>query len=154
MSKTTSASVAAPTTDGQAAFERSGSRQAYVILRSAFTVAPILFGLDKFFDVMTHWAQYLAPPFADLSPFSSATTMHLVGVVEVLAGVLVAVRPRLGAPVVAAWLAGIIVNLLVLGGHLDIALRDFGLLLGALALFTLARANEPSQRREGVGATR
>jgi hypothetical protein len=145
MSKTTATDVSA-TTEGASALERSGSRQAYVILRSAFTVAPILFGVDKFFDVMADWGRYLAPPLADLSPLTVATTMHVVGVVEVLAGVLVAVRPRLGAPVVAAWLAGIIVNLLVLGGHLDIALRDFGLMLAAIALFALGRAHDSRPR--------
>lgn len=151
MSKTTAdQATAAPTEAGATALERSSSRQAYAILRSAFTVAPILFGLDKFFDVMTDWGRYLAPPLAELSPFTVTTTMHLVGAVEILAGLLVAVRPGLGAPVVAAWLAGIIVNLLVLGGQLDIALRDVGLLLGALALFALSRANRASDRRGAV----
>lgn len=112
--------------------------QAYVILRSAFTIAPILFGLDKFFDYMVSWDSYLAPGIASLSPWSVHTTMYAVGVVEIAAGIIVAVRPRIGAPIVALWLLGIIVNLLLLGGHLDIALRDLGLCLAAVALARLA----------------
>jgi hypothetical protein len=117
-----------------------GARQAFLILRTAFTVAPILFGLDKFANVMTHWPKYLAPQFNDLIPGSAHQAMLMVGVVEVVAGLLVAWRPRTGAYVVALWLAGIIVNLLVLGGYGDVALRDFGLLLAALALGRLAPA--------------
>ncbi len=116
----------------------SPTYQAFVILRSAFTIAPILFGIDKFFDYMVNWDTYLAPGIASLSPFSVHTTMHIVGVVEIAAGVLVAVWPRIGAPVVALWLLGIIVNLLLLGGHLDIALRDLGLCLAAVALARLS----------------
>jgi hypothetical protein len=118
-------------------------REAFWILRAAFTVAPILFGLDKFADVMTHWSKYLAPAFDDLVPGSAHQAMLAVGVIEVVAGLLVAWRPRIGAYVVALWLAGIIVNLLVLGGYGDVALRDFGLLLGALALARLAPAYSP-----------
>lgn len=131
--------------------EEQASRQAFLILRAAFTAAPILFGVDKFFSVMTDWGQYLAPAVADLSPFGVATTMYVVGAIEVVAGVLVLLSPRLGAPVVAVWLAGIVVNLLVLGGHLDVALRDFGLMLAAVALFVLSRAHDfrPIGRRRG-----
>lgn len=114
--------------------------EAFLILRTAFTVAPILFGLDKFANVMTDWTQYLAGQFNDLIPGSAHQAMLMVGVVEVLAGLLVAWRPRIGAYVVALWLAGIIANLLLLGGYGDIALRDFGLLLAALALGRLAPA--------------
>ncbi|MGW5239515.1 hypothetical protein ACWEOW_11330 [Monashia sp. NPDC004114] len=116
----------------------SPTYQAFVILRSAFTIAPILFGIDKFFDYMVSWDAYLAPGFASLSPFSVHTTMYIVGVVEIAAGVVVALWPRIGAPIVALWLLGIIVNLLVLGGHLDIALRDLGLCLAAIALARLS----------------
>src|SRR4051794_23622691 len=91
-------------------------REAFWILRAAFTAAPILFGLDKFADVLTHWSKYLAPAFDDLVPGSAHQAMLAVGVIEVVAGLLVAWRPRIGAYVVALWLAGIIVNLLVLGG--------------------------------------
>jgi hypothetical protein len=119
--------------------DRAG-REAFLILRTAFTVAPILFGLDKFADVMTDWSKYLAGPFNDLVPGSAHQAMLAVGVIEVVAGLLVAWRPRIGAYVVALWLAGIIVDLLVLGGYGDVALRDFGLLLAALALARLAPA--------------
>ena len=112
--------------------------QAFLLLRTVFTVAPILFGLDKFTNLMTDWTMYLAPWINNLIPGDAATAMHIVGVVEILAGILVAVAPRIGAYVVALWLAGIIVNLLTLPGFYDIALRDFGLLVGALALGRLA----------------
>jgi len=116
--------------------------QAYALLRLAFTVAPILFGLDKFLNVLTDdWTKYLASDFNSLIPGSAATAMDIVGVVEIAAGILVLVAPRIGGYVVAAWLGGIILNLLLLGGYGDIALRDFGLLLGALTLTRLASAN-------------
>jgi hypothetical protein len=113
--------------------------QAFALLRIAFTVAPILFGLDKFAEVLTDaWTKYLATQFNDLIPGSAQDAMYMVGVVEIVAGLLVAVAPRVGGLVVAAWLGGIIVNLLLVGGYGDIALRDFGLLLGALTLSRLA----------------
>jgi uncharacterized membrane protein YphA (DoxX/SURF4 family) len=117
--------------------------QAFLLLRIAFTVAPILFGLDKFFNVLVDWEVYLAPWIDDIVPGSASTAMHLVGVVEILAGVLVALKPRYGAYVVAAWLGGIILNLLTYSGYYDIALRDFGLLLGALTLARLASRYDP-----------
>jgi hypothetical protein len=121
---------------------KTPSRQAYEVLHWGFTAAPVLFGLDKFFHVMTNWDEYLAPAFAKLSPFSVHTTMLWVGVIEIVAGLLVAIRPKIGGWVVAAWLAGIIVDLALLGGAWDIALRDFGLMLGAIALARLAQAHE------------
>jgi uncharacterized membrane protein YphA (DoxX/SURF4 family) len=114
--------------------------QAFLLLRTVFTVAPILFGLDKFFNVLTDWPHYLAPWIDGILPGSAATAMYIVGVIEIVAGILVAVAPRIGAYVVALWLAGIIVNLLTLPGFYDVALRDFGLLIGALALGRLADA--------------
>jgi uncharacterized membrane protein YphA (DoxX/SURF4 family) len=121
------------------AVRRDPATQAYVLLRIAFIVAPILFGLDKFANVLTDdWTRYLSSTFNDILPGSAATGMHIVGVVEIAAGLLVAVAPRIGSLVVAGWLAGIILNLLILGGYGDIALRDFGLLIGALALNRLA----------------
>jgi hypothetical protein len=115
--------------------------QAFTLLRIAFTVAPILFGLDKFANVMvSDWSVYLAPEFNDLIPGSAADAMHLVGVVEIAAGLVVAVSPRFGGLLVAGWLGGIIVSLLLVGGYGDIALRDFGLLLAALTLSRLATA--------------
>ena len=116
---------------------------AFALLRTAFTVAPIVLGLDKFFNLLTDWQGYLAPLVDRLVPGTGHQAMLVVGVVEILAGVLVAVRPHLGAYVVAAWLAGIIVNLLLIPGFYDVALRDFGLLLAALALARLARAFRP-----------
>jgi hypothetical protein len=116
------------------------ARQAYGILRLGFVVAPILFGLDKFADWLVDWQTYLAPEIDDLVPGTAHQAMLAVGVIEILAGLVVAIRPRFGGYLVAAWLAGIIVNLLLLGDHNDVALRDFGLLLGALALARLATA--------------
>ena len=115
--------------------------QAFMLLRIAFTVAPILFGIDKFANVLTDdWTRYLAPAFDDIIPGNAADAMHIVGVVEIVAGLVVAVAPRFGGLLVAGWLGGIIVNLLIVGGYGDIALRDFGLLLGALTLARLAGA--------------
>jgi uncharacterized membrane protein YphA (DoxX/SURF4 family) len=112
--------------------------QAFVLLRVAFTVAPIAFGLDKFFNVLVDWPNYLAPWINDIAPGTGQQFMHFVGVVEIVAGLAVAVKPRYGAYLVAAWLGGIIVNLLSYSGFYDIALRDFGLMLGALTLARLA----------------
>ena len=122
------------------------SRQAYLLLRTAFTVAPIAFGLDKFAYVLTDWTRYLAPVVDRTVPGTATQAMYLVGVVEIVAGIGVAVRPRWGGLVVAAWLAGIIVNLLLLGGYYDVALRDVGLLAAALALSRLAAAHDRAQR--------
>ena len=112
--------------------------QAYQILHLGFTVAPILFGLDKFAHLMVNWDQYLSPFVANMLPFSGHTFMLMVGVIEVVAGLLVWFMPRYGAYVVAAWLWAIIVNLILAGSYFDIALRDFGLSLGALALGRLS----------------
>jgi uncharacterized membrane protein YphA (DoxX/SURF4 family) len=117
--------------------------QAFLLLRIAYTVAPIAFGLDKFFNILVDWPQYLAPWINDILPGNGADAMHLVGVIEIVAGLVVAVKPRYGAPLVAAWLAGIIINLLTYSGFYDIALRDFGLMLGALTLARLAWAYDP-----------
>ncbi len=116
--------------------------QAFRLLRTVFTVAPILFGLDKFAEVLTEWDRYLAPGINDLIPGSAHQVMLIVGVVEIAAGLLVAAAPRIGGYVVAAWLAGIIINLLLIGNYYDVALRDFGLLVGALALARLATASK------------
>lgn len=117
--------------------------QAFLLLRVAFTVAPILFGLDKFFNVMVDWEVYLAPWIDDIIPGGASSAMNLVGIVEIVAGVFVALKPRYGAYVVAAWLGGIIINLLTYSGYYDIALRDFGLMLGALTLARLASKYDP-----------
>jgi hypothetical protein len=114
--------------------------QSFWLLRIGFTVAPILFGLDKFVEVLTDWDGYLAPNINDLVPGSAHQTMLAVGVIEIVAGVTVALMPRFGGYLVAAWLGGIILNLLLIPDFYDIALRDFGLLLGALTLARLAVA--------------
>jgi hypothetical protein len=114
--------------------------QAFWLLRIAFVVAPIVFGLDKFFHVLVDWDRYLAPEFTDLLNTDAHTLMYAVGVIEIVAGLVVALRPRFGGYLVAAWLAGIIVNLLLMADYFDIALRDFGLLLAALTLARLATA--------------
>ncbi len=112
--------------------------QAFQILRVGFAVAPILAGSDKYFHVLTNWDMYLAPAIANLSPIGGHGLMSAIGVVEIAAGLLVAFKPRIGAYVVAGWLMGIIINLLLLPGYFDVALRDFGLSLAALALARLS----------------
>jgi hypothetical protein len=114
--------------------------QAYLALRTVFTVAPILFGLDKFTNWLIDWPVYLAPWANDISPGSAQDAMYAVGVVEIAAGLVVALAPRFGGWLVAAWLAAIIVNLLTIPGFYDVALRDFGLLVAAVALARLAAA--------------
>ena len=119
-------------------FSSDPADQAFMLLRTVFTVAPILFGLDKFANVLVEWPTYLAPWIDTVVPGSAQGAMYAVGVIEILAGIIVAIRPRLGAPVVALWLVGIIVNLLTIPGFYDVALRDFGLFVAALALWRLA----------------
>lgn len=123
--------------------------EAFFLLRTLFTVAPILFGLDKFFNILphvpgdamsSHWGRYLADWINAVLPGNADQGMYVIGVIEIVAGVLVAVAPRIGAWVVAAWLAGIIVDLLTLSGYYDVALRDFGLLVAAVTLARLAQA--------------
>jgi hypothetical protein len=120
--------------------------QAFWLLRIGFFVAPVLFGLDKFVDWLVDWERYLAPEFNDLIPGNAHQAMLTVGVVEVVAGLVVALRPRFGGYLVAAWLAGIILNLLLIADYYDVALRDFGLLLAALTLARLATAFPTRQR--------
>ena len=132
---------------------RDPAAQAFTLLRITFTVAPILFGIDKLANVLTSdWTKYLSHQFNDLIPGNAAQAMHIVGVVEIVAGIVVAVAPRVGGFVVAAWLGGIIVNLLLVGGYGDIALRDFGLLLGALTLTRLASAYSDHRASTNEGA--
>jgi hypothetical protein len=123
--------------------------QSFWLLRIGFTAAPILFGLDKFFNWTVHWPDYLAGWINNIAPGSGQDFMYFVGVVEIAAGIAVAVAPRIGGPLVAAWLAGIVVNLLTVSPpeYYDIALRDFGLLLGALTLTRLAWAIPHAARR-------
>jgi hypothetical protein len=131
---------------------RNPAFQAYLVLRTAFVAAPILFGIDKFFNWMTYWPKYLWIGIPDVISVSPQHFMYAVGVVEIAAGLLVLAWPRVGAWVVAAWLAGIVTNLVIqsiaIGGHTavfwDIALRDFGLMLAAIALARLAAVFAPA----------
>ena len=114
-------------------------QQAYQILHWGFAALPILAGLDKFFHILVNWDQYLAPIIPQTLHMNGHTFMLIVGVIEIIAGLIVAIKPRIGAYVVAAWLLGIIINLLLIGNYFDVALRDFGLSLGALALARLSK---------------
>jgi hypothetical protein len=128
--------------------------QAFTLLRIGFVVLPILMGLDKFAEVMNdNWTAYLASEFNDIIPGSAQDAMYAVGVVEILAGIVVLFSPRFGGLLVAGWLGGIIVSLLLVGGYGDIALRDVGLLLGALTLFRLAGADSAHSNDRGIVET-
>jgi hypothetical protein len=120
--------------------------QAFSLMRVTFTVAPIAFGVDKYFNEMVQWPTYLAPWINDIVPGTGQELMYVVGAIEILAGVLVALKPRYGGYVVAAWLGAIVISLLTASGFYDIALRDFGLMLAALTLARLAIAYDPPLR--------
>jgi hypothetical protein len=123
--------------------------QAYQILHIGFALLPLIAGLDKFFHILTNWDMYLAPIVSDTLHVAPHTFMLIVGVIEIVAGVIVAVWPRVGAYIVMLWLWGIVVNLLLIPGYFDIALRDLGLSVGALALGRLSREFD-SQSRSGT----
>ncbi len=126
---------------------------AYLLLRIGFTALPIVFGADKFANVLTNWERYLAPWIVRIIPLTAHQAMLVVGVIEIVAGLAVAVKPRYAAYVVAAWLAGIVINLVSYPGFYDIALRDFGLMLAALTLARLASVYDlPWRPRAGAGA--
>src|SRR5262245_51347539 len=144
---TLAAEVATRTEAGRLAVdERRIVRHAFTFLYVAFIVAPVVAGLDKFFNALVSWEQYLAPAVVSALPVAPHTFMVLIGVVEIIAGVLVLWRPAVGGYVVALWLWGIIGNLLLGRSHYDIALRDLGLSLGALALAQLGRLSLGSSR--------
>lgn len=138
-----------PATQGRGTLSDPGY-QSFLLLRTVFTVAPILFGLDKFLNLLVDWPRYLAPWIDGILPGSAQQAMYGVGVVEIVAGVVVALIPRFGGLLVAAWLGGIIVNLLSIPGFYDIALRDFGLLVGAVALARLAVRYAPGRRGDAA----
>src|SRR5437588_7248255 len=117
---------------------RDPAYQSFTLLRIGFAVLPIVMGADKFANVLVNWERYLAPWIRHLSPLSATHTMHVVGVIEIVAGIAVALKPRYGAYLVAGWLGGVVTNLLTYSGYYDVALRDFGLMLGALTLARLA----------------
>lgn len=121
------------------------SRQAFLMLWAAFALMPIVVGIDKFTTGLAEWSLYLAPWVNDIVPGSADQAMYAVGVVEIAAGLLVALMPRIGGYVVAAWLAAVIVNLVSQGEFYDIALRDFGLLVAAVALARLASTHHQSE---------
>jgi len=118
------------------------AHQAYTILKFGFTVAPIVAGLDKFFNLLVDWTQYLTPLVPRWTGIAPTDFMMVVGVIEIIAGIVVVVKPKIGAWVVTAWLWGIIINLLLVPGYYDVALRDLGLSFGALALARLAEREE------------
>jgi uncharacterized membrane protein YphA (DoxX/SURF4 family) len=118
------------------------AHQAYTILKFGFTVAPIVAGFDKFFNLLVDWTQYLTPLMPRWTGIDPTGFMMVVGVIEIIAGIVVAVKPKFGAWVVVAWLWGIILNLLLVPGYYDVALRDLGLSFGALALARLAEREE------------
>jgi len=118
------------------------THQAFALLRFGFTVAPIIAGLDKFLHLLTDWDKYLAPSISHALGVAPHTFMMVVGAIEIVAGIVVAWRPKFGGYLVAAWLVGIMGDLVITGGYLDIVLRDLGLCLGAIALARLAEAQE------------
>ena len=130
------------TIEGTAATRVEPAYQAYQILHWGFVAAPLLAGIDKFLGWLTDWPKYLAPAIASLASqvgLTPRTFMEIVGAIEIVAAALVAMKPRFGAYLVAVWLAAIIINLLILPGFYDVALRDFGLMLGAIALGRLSQ---------------
>ncbi|MCG7309601.1 hypothetical protein [Brachybacterium sp. ACRRE] len=141
------APAAAGTTPLSDALRRDPALAAFWVLRVGFVALPLLMGLDKFTNLLTDWPGYLAPWIVGILPIGAQTAMHLVGIVEIVAGIAVAVRPRLAAWVVALWLLGIIVDLLSYSGFFDVALRDVGLLVAAIALGLLSRTYNRPQRR-------
>lgn len=148
-------SIPAPSTGWTShALARAKSEPAYgafLLLWIGFIAIPLIMGMDKFFNVLTNWEGYLAPWIANLSPLTAQGTMMAIGVVEVIAAVSMALRPRYAAYVVSLWLAGIIVNLLSYPGFYDVALRDFGLMVAAVALALLARTyTRPGLRKGGM----
>jgi hypothetical protein len=126
---------------------RDGRYQAFWLLRLGFGLLPILFGIDQFLNLMVYWPQYLADWIANIVPASPQHFMYFVGAVEIVAGAVTLIKPRYGAYLVAAWLGGIVINLVSYQAWYDIAVRDFGLMVGALALARLAAVYDPPLHR-------
>lgn len=124
------------------------SEFAYWILKVGFVLAPVLAGIDKFFHYLTDWNQYLAPIFPTMLNMSPTSFMNMVGIIEIVAGIGVLLKPKIFAYVVCAWLAGIILNLLIIGGFYDVALRDLGLCIGAFALGQLSFVHEDVNKKQ------
>lgn len=112
------------------------------LLKYTYGIVPIVAGLDKFTHLLTDWNKYLAPVVADILPFSTGTFMSIVGIIEIVAGVLVFIKPKIGSLVVSLWLVGIVINLLLTGQYFDIAVRDAVMAIGAFSLFLLVGAKE------------
>jgi hypothetical protein len=149
-----SASPSTPHRQTHDALQRAIKEPAYgafALLRIGFIALPLLMGLDKFFNLLTDWPGYLAPWIVDIIPLSAQHAMYVVGAVEIVAALAIAIKPRYGAYVVAAWLAGIVINLLTYSGFYDVALRDFGLMLAALTLARLASVYDPAWHRTRTG---
>ena len=125
----------------------SPAHQAYQLLHFGFTAAPIIAGFDKYFDKLSNWDKYLTPIIPRITHMPAHTIMLIVGVIEIIAGIIVAFRPRMGANIVGCWLIGIVINLFLVPGYFDVALRDFGLALGAFALARLSTEFDTPQPR-------
>lgn len=119
--------------------------QVVQILRWTFGIVPIVAGIDKFLHILTNWDQYLAPAIAHILPFSTHTFMLIVGIIEIIAGILVLAKPKIGSIIVSAWLVGIVLNLLLTGTYFDIAIRDLVMAISAFCLFKLT--NEHREKR-------
>jgi hypothetical protein len=126
---------------------RDARYQAYMLMRLTFTIAPIAFGIDKFWNQMVYWPKYLAPWIDNIAPGNGQDFMYFVGAVEIVAGIVVLLKPRYGGYLVAAWLAGIVINLFSYPRWYDVAVRDFGLMLAALTLARLSSVYDPPFRR-------
>jgi hypothetical protein len=130
----------------------SHEMHAYTALKIGFVVAPLVAGLDKFFNLLTDWTMYLAPIVPDILNVTPQTFMYIVGVIEVVAAIGVLMKPKVFGYVVSAWLVGIICNLLIHGQYFDIALRDLGLAIGAYAMAELARKHDVGvEKRSNIG---
>ena len=117
--------------------KRSASERVVSLLKITYGIVPIVAGADKFMHLLVNWDQYLAPVIADMIPFSAHTFMLIVGVIEIIAGIIVLVKPKIGSLIVCIWLLGIAINLLLTGKYFDVAVRDIVMAIGAFSLFTL-----------------
>lgn len=120
----------------------------WAVLRFTFGIVPIVAGLDKFTDLLTNWDLYLHPGIASLLPFSAHLFMQIVGIIEIIAGVLVLAKPSIGGWVVMAWLICIALQLLAQGRYLDVAVRDLVMSMGAMSLARLSGVVAPAQNKE------
>lgn len=108
------------------------------LLRYTYGLVPIVAGIDKFTNLLTDWKNYIAPSIGNMLPFSASTFMSIVGVIEIIAGVIVLIRPRVGGFIVMAWLIAIALNLVIGGNYYDVAVRDLVMAIGAFSLARLS----------------